>query len=252
MSSSMADCSLHIDEHFVREHSALGGRVWAVRHRRPVSWIATFWNMYVLLGAVRAIQSFTRLGPDDYDHSLDSCYAAVSVTCRSQLSAEERSGLHHAKHFWWWAAHTLIVLLLLCDLARLTGMRAATDSALGFYSERAEGRRGYSYLAVAFGAFAHLGYWYAQPVRVPCCVGTPKPDVVLDRMRTLAVLLFVTGYCLLGDAHNHGYFLLRIPASERNTLALLRSELPRRLGSPSATDGAEGTQLVEDESGAGP
>jgi hypothetical protein len=36
-----------------------------------------------------------------------------------------------------------------------------------------------------------------------------RPPPPLTR-RTLAFLLFLTGFCLLGDSHNHGYLLLRV------------------------------------------
>lgn len=41
----------------------------------------------------------------------------------------------------------------------------------------------------------------------------------------LAFLLLVTGFCLLGDSHNHGYLLLRLPDEERSALVLLRAHL---------------------------
>ena len=51
---------------------------------------------------------------------------------------------------------------------------------------------------------------------------------MLERARTLAFLLFLTGFCLLGDSHNHGYLLLRVPDEERAAQVLLRAHLARR------------------------
>ena len=61
---------------------------------------------------------------------------------------------------------------------------------------------------------------------MPCCVATPLLSVALDRIRTLGFLLFVSGFCLIGDSHNHGYVLLRIPNARRSALSLLRGRLP--------------------------
>ena len=70
-------------------------------------------------------------------------------------------------------------------------------------------------------AVCHLAFWYAQPLAVSCCIGTPKWGVVVDRLRALVLLVFLTGYCLIGDAANHGYFLLRIPSEHRDAVVLL-------------------------------
>ena len=51
---------------------------------------------------------------------------------------------------------------------------------------------------------------------------------MLERARTLAFLLFLTGFCLLGDSHNHGYLLLRVPDEERAAQVLLRAPPARR------------------------
>lgn len=51
---------------------------------------------------------------------------------------------------------------------------------------------------------------------------------MLERARTLAFLLFLTGFCLLGDSHNHGYLLLRVSDEARAAQVLLRADLARR------------------------
>ena len=71
----------------------------------------------------------------------------------------------------------------------------------------------------------HLGYFYTRPFKLPCCDATPKLEVALDRVRVLAFLLFVSTFCLIGDAHNHGYFILRIPEGTRAANRLLREVL---------------------------
>ena len=55
---------LRCDEHFERRRSCFG-TVWVVKNRK-VSWLATFFNLYMLLNAVRALHSFTPLSVDDY------------------------------------------------------------------------------------------------------------------------------------------------------------------------------------------
>lgn len=46
-------------------------------------------------------------------------------------------------------------------------------------------------------------------------------------MRSLAFVLFVSGIFLLIDAHNHGYFVLRLAYSDRDAIELLRQALVR-------------------------
>ena len=72
-------------------------------------------------------------------------------------------------------------------------------------------------------------------------MGTPTLAALADRARTLAFLLFVTGYCLLGDSHNHGYLLLRLADEERSALVLLRAHLEKQQtgGADAGTDCAE-------------
>ena len=52
----------------------------------------------------------------------------------------------------------------------------------------------------------------------------PKVSVILGRMQTLAYLLFISSYLLLGDSHNNGYFLLRLPDVTRAAVVLIRGE----------------------------
>jgi len=61
------------------------------------------------------------------------------------------------------------------------------------------------------------------PSQVPCCIGTPRWAVVAERVQLLAWLCLISGYCLLGDAANNGYLLLRAPDGQRSAVALLRA-----------------------------
>lgn len=257
---------LRCDEHFERRRSCLGA-VWVVKNRN-VSWLATFFNLYMLLNAVRALHSFTPLSVDDYAitslGTSDSCIrsrarpppppssnasysradlrfekklfelamgamgtlesishdlqqevtpqddlASIMRLCRHQLSATEPSGLQRAKLVYGWVAHSFIGCALLFDVLRWCGCCSAiADAILGFRSHRLERVRGARHMFFLL-PLVHLCWLLLQPIELPCCVGTARAQVVLDRGRVLAWLCLLVAYCLFAESHSHGYFLLR-------------------------------------------
>ena len=48
------------------------------------------------------------------------------------------------------------------------------------------------------------------PPQLPRCKCSLPNERRRGHVTTLAFLLFLTGFCLLGDSHNHGYLLLRV------------------------------------------
>ena len=58
---------LRADDHFVSRWSApMNAHVWAVKSRGPINKVSTLLNLYVLLSAVRLIESIQPLHVDDY------------------------------------------------------------------------------------------------------------------------------------------------------------------------------------------
>jgi len=238
------------------------GSVWALSHRRPISWIATLLNLYCLVSAIRMIESFAPLTVDDYAisalgtaqcdphdakegrlqallHKLPKLQEDMSselAVCRAQLhAAGELGGLHFARVAYWYLWYAAIGGALAVDFVRLCGLSTAVgDLLLGFHSHASE-KLGVSPYLLGLVPFVHLSYFYTAALKVPCCVGTPKLAVAVASVRSLAFLLFVSLYCLFGDAHHNGYFLLRIPAAQRSAHLLLRERLA---APPSAARGA--------------
>eukprot|EP00320_Phaeocystis_rex_P001942 CAMPEP_0119062792 /NCGR_PEP_ID=MMETSP1178-20130426/6308_1 /TAXON_ID=33656 /ORGANISM="unid sp, Strain CCMP2000" /LENGTH=99 /DNA_ID=CAMNT_0007044099 /DNA_START=32 /DNA_END=327 /DNA_ORIENTATION=- len=59
--------SMSCDDHYVCRWAALSRQhVYVVRHVRPISWFATAFNFYVLVSAVKMIETFEPLRVDDY------------------------------------------------------------------------------------------------------------------------------------------------------------------------------------------
>merc|ERR1711988_1262133 len=99
------------------------------------------------------------------------------------------------------------------------------DTILGFHSAACERRRGLMMLVLMSVPLCHLGFFYVCPLQTTCCTGVPKVSIALNRLRTLSLLMLLLTFCLFGDAHCHGYFLLRITDHERCAIALLRRRL---------------------------
>jgi len=149
--------------------------------------------------------------------------------CTAQLAAAgELPNLQHARALYWYVAHSVIGCAILVDAARLCGcscLSALEQLLLGFHSRRWERFRTKPFFLLLV-PLVHLSLLYTRPLEVECCIGTPKWDMVLERVRRLAFLLFVSGFCIFGDSHNHGYCLLRLPDSRRSAIGLLRPSLP--------------------------
>lgn len=168
----------------------------------------------------------------DMATELSQCHASL-------IASGEVSGLKVSRVTYYYLWYGGVALALLLDLVRFCGRSLGIgDLLLGFHSPEREARRLWPALLMMVVPLVHLSFFFLTPLTTPCCTGTPKLDVALRRIRTLAFLLFVSTYCLIGDAHNHGYWLLRIPDSERSSVALLRSKLekppPKSLSSETA------------------
>ena len=93
MRDADAPCGPHLtlraDDHYVcRWNPLLRRHLYAVKHRR-VAWLATMLNLYVLVSAVKMIESFQPLHVDDYAISElggAQCVAAVA-SCVAYESA---------------------------------------------------------------------------------------------------------------------------------------------------------------------
>jgi hypothetical protein len=150
-------------------------------------------------------------------------YTSVMAACRVQLSRAESPGLRDSKLAYWWLAHGFIALAASSDLLRWCGCsRTISDSLLAYRSPRIERWR-FRPFYLMLVPFFHLSWLHARPVEVPCCIGTPHTAVVVDRLRLLAWLCLLAGYCLLSDSANNGYVLLRAPDGFRSAVALLRA-----------------------------
>ena len=68
-------------------------------------------------------------------------------------------------------------------------------------------------------------YWFSRPIAFGCCVATPKREYLKERVNTLAFLLSITAFILLGKSQDHGYFFLRVPPQESCAYYLLRDHL---------------------------
>lgn len=256
---------LRCEDHYCSRWNALSRRhVWSVKHERPLACLGTLFTLGALHSALRMINSFEPLGVDDYAVELhdgrDDCHApattppsshggpidmllrnalsrtrlphaqrdaaALIATCHTQLYEHgEPEALRVAREWYWYAAHALIILAIAFDILRYSGLSVGVgDLLLGFHSPQREARRMRPYWLVLV-PLLHLSYLYTRPIDVPCCVATPRLDGTIERLRTLVFLTLVSTYFLLGDAHNHGYFLLRIPGPARDANALLRPAL---------------------------
>tara|TARA_B110001452_G_scaffold184730_1_gene155330 strand:+ start:1206 stop:2057 length:852 start_codon:yes stop_codon:yes gene_type:complete len=239
---------LILEEHFTPRYSPCARqRMWAVRNRQPISIMATAFNLLILLGGIRSLNAFAPLDVSSHHISAASCAEpADHGSCRRTISARygavvEDPLLQRTGSFYYYAAHVTVAVWLLLDLWRYIGRDSAVlDYLLGFHSAARERARLRAFLLLLV-PYAHLLALYCLPVRAGCCVGTPTLAALADRARTLAFLLFVTGYCLLGDSHNHGYLLLRLAEEERSALVLLRAHLEKQQtgGADAGTDGAE-------------
>ena len=153
--------------------------------------------------------------------------ASIYRECRSTLTqaAGVATGLERAKSIYWRAAYTFVLLALVLDCLRWCGCCSCiVDGLLGFRSQRLERLR-LAYLWAMLGPFAHLSWLLCRPIELPCCVGSPKPESVFDRVGVLAWLCILVSYSLFSDAHNHGFFMLR--CKEAGPCRLLRANLSR-------------------------
>jgi hypothetical protein len=214
---------LHVEDYAISE---LGGPLCtpAAAAASPPAPAAS--GLTSLLRKVGATTSTVNTLQLDMAAQMERCHASLN-----QLGEKEE--LRAARSLYWYLFYACALVALLVDLLRLCGLSTTVgDALLGFRSAAGEARR-FRPLLLALVPMCHLGFFYTRAFRVPCCVATPKLDVALDRMRTLLFLLFISCYCLLADAHNHGYFLLRIPDGQRSALRLLREVLgapPPRAG----------------------
>lgn len=240
---------LILEDHFTPRYSPCARRrLWAVRNRQPISIMATTFNLLILLGGIRSLNAFAPLDLSSHHISTDSCAEPTDHgSCRRAINARygaavEDPLLQRTGRFYFYAAHVTVTVWLLLDLWRYIGRDCAVlDYLLGFHSAARERTRLRAFLLLLV-PYAHLLALYCLPVRAgACCVGTPTLAALTDRARTLAFLLFVTGYCLLGDSHNHGYLLLRLAEEERSALVLLRAHLEKQQtgGADAGADGAE-------------
>ena len=118
---------------------------------------------------------------------------------------------------------SFIVVAVALDVLRWCGCcTAVVDALLGFRSARLEQLRLLPQTLMLI-PFAHLSFLLSRPIEMECCIGSPKPPMVYDRVRVLAWLSIIVSYCLFSDAHNHGFFLLR--SVDRSAAALLRPRL---------------------------
>ena len=155
----------------------------------------------------------------------DDDLASIMRTCRQQLTraAGVATGLQRAKAAYFDAAYAFVAVALALDCLRWCGCCSAlVDTLLGFRSPRIERFR-LAYIGLMLGPFAHLSWLLACPLRLPCCIGEPKAQSVLERVGVLGWLAILVSYCLFADAHNHGYFLLR--ARDHGSCRLLRPTL---------------------------
>eukprot|EP00316_Scyphosphaera_apsteinii_P013485 CAMPEP_0119318278 /NCGR_PEP_ID=MMETSP1333-20130426/45942_1 /TAXON_ID=418940 /ORGANISM="Scyphosphaera apsteinii, Strain RCC1455" /LENGTH=206 /DNA_ID=CAMNT_0007324421 /DNA_START=186 /DNA_END=806 /DNA_ORIENTATION=+ len=180
-------------------------------------------NAYVLWCTVGLINSLEPLKANEY--VVVTTYQDSSSSCPSMHHFPlNDSSLRATREFWWYVAHGLIATAILSDVLRFTGLYTSysiADALLGFRSARAESRRFWPF-ALCLIPLCHLAHEYSRSSVRGLCIARPEIGAILQRVRYLAFLLFVSLYCLIGDAHMNGYFLLRIPDQSRSGAALLR------------------------------
>lgn len=175
----------------------------------------------VFAASVLELRDHVMHGAEGTSSQMD--YTSVMAACQVQLNRAESPGLYSSKLAYWWLAHGFITLAASSDLLRWCGCSwTISDSLLAYRSPRIERLRFRPFYLMLI-PFFHLSWLHARPVEVPCCIGTPHTAVVVDRIRLLAWLCLLAGYCLLNDSANNGYVLLRAPDSCRSAVALLRA-----------------------------
>ena len=306
----------YYDCHYV---SLARSHVYVLRHRRPLSTLATIMNFYVLISALKIIENFSPLTVEDYailqlggtdctaedvttqpppssalasilggatkkfvPHALQLDLALQMSQCHAALGRHgELEALRAARLGYYYAFYGAIVVALVVDGLRYLAVSSALgDWLLGFYSPQHEARR-LRLFWLFLVPLTHLSWLYTQPLEVACCVGKPKLAVAVERIRTLSFLLvrarlptphsltqrnslipsapghchprpahqgstrspsqLVSSYCLLGDAHHHGYLLLRIPDLQRARARVLRDQLA---APPPRLDHGETSELL--------
>lgn len=242
--ATVEQINLPLTDHFSPYYSsAASQRVWVIRHRRPIDAVATLFNLGILLGGIDQLHKFEPPGLSSYTFSFGAqpaCGAEPSdlqATCERQVSEAHFGKREHAEQiertgaFYYYAAHATVAGWLALDLARWSGLSSSVlDLVFGFHSAARERAR-QRFFGLLLLPFSHLLVLYCLPLSAGCCHASPRVGAVFECARALAFLLFVTGFCLLGDSHNHGYLLLRLPDAERSALVLLRAHLERLPGS---------------------
>ena len=218
--------SLRVADYYERRWSKILGRpVLAPLHRGRIGWVATIMSLWVLNAALVRINSFSSYSPDQY--VVTAAVGCDAGRCdRGPRSDEYPRGLSQTMRFYWYTAHVCIISGLILDVLRCLKISSAVaDALLCFESAARERRRKFAFLTLAV-PFLHLAYWFSQPVVFAgCCVAAPSPDALRERISSLAFLLFISGFILLGKCHEHGYFFFRVPPQDSCASYLLREHL---------------------------
>lgn len=244
-SSTGPSVSLFVNDYFERRRPFRGWKpLLIVSQRGGLSAVNTIVSLYIVSAALRCVDTLGNTAPQHYEIEPSSC----SDQCPSSLHEQDLPSLTPIFFTWWYyiAYGTLSILLLLDILRYCKVSTAVVDVMLGFHSPQWERWR-----PCAFGLllvpFLHLTYGFTLAVSVDaCCKWTPKAAAVMNHVSTLAFLLFVTGYFMLFDAHNNGYFLLRIPSMRRNAIEIIRNKVAKQNEDP-APENDEERLLNEDE-----
>jgi len=193
-SSQVDEVHLQLADHFspsvIRHRS-----VWTARHRTP-SFVATLFNLGVLLGGIDRLNKYKPPGLSSYSFSFgagpqcspeDMGNGDAKDACE-QLIQQVHFGTHdydlqieRAGSFYYYAALTTVAAWLTLDLARWCGRSSAIlDYLLGFHSAARERARYRAFLLLLL-PYLHLLLLYCLPLTAGCCRATLNPAAVLER-----------------------------------------------------------------------
>mmetsp|Transcript_38932 Transcript_38932/g.81443 ORF Transcript_38932/g.81443 Transcript_38932/m.81443 type:complete len:240 (-) Transcript_38932:521-1240(-) len=218
-------------DYFERSWSPIfASKVWVVKPT-PIDFILSGKNVCALIGAMSAINVvLPDLQMEEYHVVLIAQAQGADITCthtvcEEQLRAQgEIRALFLSRRVYWYLAYAVIATAVLLDLGRYFSLKwppHATNAILGVSSAERESKRGMAPLLLLI-PLIQVFWLYTWTLHVPCCGATPLLVTVVERGYRLAFLLLVSCYCLIGDSHNNGYFLLRLPDTTRCAVRLLR------------------------------
>lgn len=205
--------------------------VWAPSRTR-ISLISTASSLAMLCALLTLLADFPPLDIDDFSlesiSSVENCSFRQehNVTCATVIGTvlAQNPPLAFTRSAYFHASRAVVLMMLVNDLLRLWGIQMArdlADRALGFTTQRREECRMFLFVLLLLPAGHLLLMHGTSELVTSCCVARAKSSAMQKLLpRLVPVLLY--SMSLVADAHNHGYFMLRLCDENRSAIMLLR------------------------------